>query len=223
MQREKSFSGIGWLRSLAFFLLPASPERPQFTPTEFYLFSNCLFGGKKKGGGVYSFLFVHFAHGVETIHTDMESSCTGLSMHALTGTCLKSLRIKTHTHAHVFILFKDKGKDEERLAPCGCWLCAELAAASQGQRGQDGKQLLCLPAPSRRYNAGRIRAKRIKSQHRNFYCRYRLQIADQHACVALGPVLPLSLVMGQMSRIAVNSIQNEPCLRTVSPMCFLGE
>lgn len=192
MQREKSFSGIGWLHSLAFFFTSCQSRKASVHPDRVLLVFKLSVWGEKRRGGVYSFLFVHFAHGVETIHTDMESSCTGLSMHALTGTCLKSLRIKTH--AHVFILFKDKGKDEERRAPCGCWLCAELAAASQRQRGQDGKQLLCLPAPSRRHNAGRIRAKRIKSQHRNFYCRYRLQIADQHACVALGPVLSLSLL-----------------------------
>lgn len=161
MQRDKSFSGIGWKD----FLLPASPERPQLTPKEFYLFSNCLFGEKKKRG----FLFV-LSHTVWRRDTQ-----TWIQLHRPLGACA-DLNLSevpphknTHTHAHVYILFKDKGKDEQRRASCGCWLCAELAAASQRQRGQDGKQLLRLSAPSRRYNAGRIRAKCIKSQHRNFF------------------------------------------------------
>lgn len=153
-----------------------------------FVFKLSVWGEKRRG-----FLFV-LSHTVWRLYTQ-----TWIQLHRPLG-ARADLNLSevlphknTHTHARVFILFKDKGKDEERRASCGCWLCAELAAASKRQRGQDGKQLLCLSAPSRRYNAGRIRAKCIKSQHRDFfYCRYRLQIADQHACVALSPVLSLS-------------------------------
>lgn len=172
MQREKSFSGIGWLRSLAFFFTSCQSRKASIHPDRVLLVFK-LSGKKKKKWGAVIVFYLFISHTVWRLYTQTRNPVAPASR------CTR--------------LFQDKGKDEERRAPCGCWLCAELAAASQRQRGQDGKQLLCLPAPSRRYNAGRIRAKRIKSQHRNFYCRYRLQIADQHACVALGPVLSLSL------------------------------